>query len=138
MGDRRQSRELALQALFFLDINETDADQGLKDFCDQHMEALTPATEPFFRELVEGVLAGKDRIDTLMNQCSKNWKISRMPAVDRNIMRIAVFEMLEKEDIPCTVSINEAVDIGKKYGTRDSGAFINGVLDRIRTQEDIG
>lgn len=138
MGDRRQSRELALQALFFLDINETDADRGLKDFCNQHAEDLTPAVAPFFRELVEGVLAQKDRIDALMNQCSKNWRISRMPAVDRNIMRIAVFEMMEKADIPCSVSINEAVDIGKKYGTRDSGSFINGVLDRIRTQENIG
>ena len=138
MGDRRQSRELALQALFFLDINETDADRGIEDFRDQHTEELTPAVEPFFTELVEGVLAQKDRIDALMNQCSKNWRLSRMPAVDRNIMRIAVFEMTGKEDIPCSVSINEAVDIGKKYGTRDSGAFINGVLDRIRTQEKIG
>lgn len=86
---------------------------------------------------MEGVLVQKARIDALMNQCSKNWKISRMPAVDRNIMRIAAFEMLEMEDIPASVSINEAVDIGKKYGTRDSGAFINGVLDRIRTQENL-
>jgi N utilization substance protein B len=138
MGDRRQSREMALQALFFLDINETDAAQGIEDFCAQHREELSSAVEPFFRELVAGVRACRERIDTLLNQCSKNWKLSRMPAVDRNIMRIAVFEMLEKEDIPCSVSINEAVDIGKKYGTRDSGAFINGVLDRIRSQENLG
>lgn len=138
MGERRQSRELALQALFFLDMNHTDADEGMADFCNQHQVELTPAVTPFFRELVDGVQAQKDRIDTLLNQCSKNWKLSRMPAVDRNIMRIAVFEMLDREDIPCSVSINEAVDIGKKYGTRESGAFINGVLDRIRTQENLG
>jgi len=137
MGDRRQSRELALQALFFLDIHDGDPLEGLKDFCGGHDGELTPGVEPFFRTLVEGVLAGKARIDGLMDQCSKNWKISRMPAVDRNIMRIAAFEMLEMADIPSSVSINEAVDIGKKYGTRDSGAFINGVLDRIRTQENL-
>ena len=137
MGDRRQSRELALQALFFLDIHDGDPLEGLKDFCGEHEEELSSEVEPFFRVLVEGVLAGMDRIDDLMDQCSKNWKISRMPAVDRNVMRIAAFEMLEMEDIPCSVSINEAVDIGKKYGTRDSGAFINGVLDRIRIQENL-
>jgi N utilization substance protein B len=137
MGDRRQARELALQALFFLDIHEGDPLGGLDDFCEAHAQELPSGGEPFFRTLVEGVVAGKDRIDALVNQCSKNWRISRMPAVDRNIMRIAAFEMLEMGDIPCSVSINEAVDIGKKYGTRESGAFINGVLDRIRTQENL-
>ncbi len=137
MGDRRQSRELALQALFFLDVHDGDPLEGLKDFCGEHEQELTASVEPFFTVLVQGVLAEKALIDGLMDKCSKNWKISRMPAVDRNIMRIAAFEMLKMEDIPLSVSINEAVDIGKKYGTRDSGAFINGVLDRIRTQENL-
>ncbi|WP_022667972.1 transcription antitermination factor NusB [Desulfospira joergensenii] len=132
MGDRRQSRELALQALFFLDINK--ADQGLEAFCDERTEELTDNVKPFFMDLVQGVTKGMDEIDDLLNRYSKNWKLSRMPVVDRNIMRIAAFEILKRPDIPPSVSINEAVEIGKKYGTRDSGPFINGILDRIRLE----
>jgi len=72
-----------------------------------------------------------------MDKWAKNWKISRMPVVDRNIMRLAIFELTRRPDIPASVSINEAVEIGKKFGTRDSGAFINGVLDRIKEQENL-
>ncbi|RLC13983.1 MAG: transcription antitermination factor NusB, partial [Deltaproteobacteria bacterium] len=90
---------------------------------------------PFFMDLVNGVMENRSQIDTLLNQYSKNWKITRMPVVDRNIMRIAIFEFLKHADIPPSVTINEAVEIGKKYGTRDSGSFINGVLDRIKLQE---
>ncbi len=82
-------------------------------------------------------MADREEIDRLLDKWAKNWKISRMPVVDRNIMRLAVFELLRQSDIPATVSINEAVEIGKKFGTRDSGAFINGVLDRIRSQEGL-
>jgi len=123
MGDRRRSRELALQALFFLDVNDTDSEKGIDDFCILHEEELTDEVKPFFLDLVNGVMAGRE--------------VSRMPIVDRNIMRLAVFELMKRSDIPATVSINEAVEIGKKFGTRDSGPFINGVLDRIRTQENL-
>ena len=82
--------------------------------------------------LIKGVLDNKSRIDKLIEQFSSNWKISRMGCVDRNILRIAVFEMLRCQDIPAKVSINEAIEIGKKFGTEDSGAFINGILDSIR------
>lgn len=132
MGDRRQSRELALQALFFLDINQSG--EGLEGFCEQREEELTDKVRPFFMDLVQGVMAAMDEIDDLLNRTSTNWKLSRMPVVDRNIMRIAVFEILKRPDIPSSVSINEAVEIGKKYGTRDSGPFINGILDRIRLE----
>ena len=138
MGDRRQSREAALQALFFLDVNQADKVQGLDDFCAEHEELLTAGVKPFFFELVDGVMTHKTEIDRLLDKSARNWKVSRMPAVDRNIMRIAAFEMLKREDIPASVSINEAVEIGKKFGTRDSGSFINGVLDRIRSQENMG
>ncbi len=137
MGDRRKSRELALQALFFLDVNNTDPEQGVEDFCAQHEDALNEAVKPFFLKLIDGVMADREEIDRLLDKWAKNWKISRMPVVDRNIMRLAVFELLRQSDIPATVSINEAVEIGKKFGTRDSGAFINGVLDRIRSQEGL-
>lgn len=135
MGDRRLSRELALQALFSLDVNKLDPALGLEQFCVQREDELTTMVKPFFLEIVEGVLAAEDDINGLINKYSKNWRLSRMPVVDRNIMRIATFELLKCKDIPPSVTINEAVEIGKKFGTRDSGAFINGVLDRIRLQE---
>lgn len=137
MGDRRKSRELALQALFFLDVNHTDSENGIADFCIQHQEELSDSVKPFFLDLVNGVMAEKAKIDQLMDKWAKNWKISRMPVVDRNIMRLAIFELIHRPDIPPSVSINEAVEIGKKFGTRDSGSFINGVLDRVRSQENL-
>lgn len=135
MGDRRQARELALQALFSFDVAKSDVDKSLEAFCAINEEHLTPGVKPFFLDLVKGVLENRSRIDALLNTYSKNWKLSRMPVVDRNIMRIAVFEFLKHSDIPRSVTINEAVEIGKKYGTRDSGSFINGVLDRIKSLE---
>ena len=135
MGDRRQARELALQALFFFDIEKSDPEQSLELFCEENEEKLIEAVKPFFLDLVKGVLENSSQIDALVNKYSKNWKTSRMPVVDRNIMRVAIFEFLKCPDIPTSVTINEAVEIGKNYGTRDSGAFINGVLDRIRSLE---
>lgn len=137
MGDRRKSRELALQALFFLDVNQTDSVQGLEEFCALREDELPGMVKPFFTELVQGVLDAREEIDGLLDKWAKNWRLSRMAVVDRNIMRIAAFELLKRPEIPCSVSINEAVEIGKKFGTRDSGAFINGVLDRIRSQENL-
>ncbi len=144
MGDRRQARELALQVLFFLDMNQPGSGSGpsvedrsmesnIDAFCAGNEDKLIPGVEPFFRDLVEGVTMHQVKIDELLNSCSKNWKISRMPVVDRNIMRIAVYELLHRADIPSSVTINEAVEIGKKFGGRDSGPFINGVLDRVKS-----
>ena len=139
MGDRRKARELALQALFSFDMEKafpnTDLDNNLAAFCDNNEEKLTQTVKPFFLELVKGVNENHSQIDLFLDKYSKNWKISRMPVVDRNIMRIATFEFLNYSDIPRSVTINEAVEIGKKYGTRDSGSFINGVLDRIKNLE---
>lgn len=135
MGDRRQARELALQALFFVDMDKSDPVEAIAVFCANNEEMLTQEVKPFFMELVNGVVENRSQIDALLNRYSKNWKLSRMPVVDRNIMRIATFEFLKRSDIPCSVTINEAVEIGKKYGTRDSGSFINGVLDRIKSLE---
>ncbi|MCK5162715.1 MAG: transcription antitermination factor NusB [Desulfobacula sp.] len=135
MGERRQARELALQALFFFDMDKSDPDQSLIVFCANNEEKLTDGIRPFFLDLVKGVTENSSQIDDFLNKYSKNWKISRMPVVDRNIMRIAIFEFLKRSDIPPSVTINEAVEIGKKYGTRDSGSFINGVLDRIKSLE---
>jgi len=135
MGDRRQARELALQALFFFDMDKSDPHESLELFCTNNEEILLQGVKPFFLDLVKGVVENRAQIDALLDKYSTNWKISRMPVVDRNIMRMATFEFLKCPDIPFSVTINEAVEVGKKYGTRDSGAFINGVLDRIRSLE---
>jgi N utilization substance protein B len=140
MGDRRKARELALQALFSFDMEKAfpnkDLDENLTAFCDNNEEKLTQTVKPFFLELVKGVNENYSQIDFFLHKYSKNWKISRMPVVDRNIMRIATFEFIKYSDIPRSVTINEAVEIGKKYGTKDSGSFINGVLDRIKNLEN--
>jgi len=129
MGNRRKSRELAIQALFFMDMNDRFAEEKLSLFC----EDFVPSSQlrPFFLNLVRGVSAARTEIDAIIERFSNNWKISRMSGVDRNIMRVAVFEMLCCKDIPCKVSINEAIDLGKKFGTEESGAFVNGILDSI-------
>jgi N utilization substance protein B len=119
-----------MQALFYMDANKDASPQLLERFC----ENFPPPKKarPFFMKLVKGVLKTKPQIDTLIERFSKNWSVQRMACVDRNVMRIAVFEMLFCPDIPPKVSINEAIDIGKKFGTEDSGAFINGIVDSIR------
>jgi transcription antitermination protein NusB len=130
MGNRRKSRELAIQALFFMDLNDRFAEEKLSLFCDNFLPSSQ--LRPFFLNLVRGVSSARAEIDALIERFSNNWKISRMSGVDRNIMRVAVFEMLCCKDIPCKVSINEAIDLGKKFGTEESGAFVNGILDSIR------
>jgi N utilization substance protein B len=130
MGTRRQARELAMQALFYMDMQRDASEEMLEHFCGCF--GPSKKSRPFFIKLVNGVLGTKDQIDARVEHFSQNWKINRMSCVDRNVMRIAVYEMLYCYDIPPKVSINEAVDIGKKFGTQDSGAFINGIMDSIR------
>ncbi len=118
-----------MQALFQIEMNPDDPSEALELFC-KHFRVPKNAT-PFLLQLVEGVREFHHEIDPLIKRFSEHWKISRMSRVDRNIMRIAVYELLYCDDIPPKVSINEAIDIGKKFGTEDSGAFINGILDSI-------
>jgi N utilization substance protein B len=129
MGNRRRARELAMQALFQMDITDDRSEEALELFC-RHFEVSRKA-RPFFIRLVEGVLACGEELDGLIERFSDNWKLSRMSGMDRNIMRVATYELIYCEDIPPKVSINEAIDIGKKYGTQHSAAFINGILDGI-------
>ena len=119
-----------MQALFYLDMVRDESTESLDAFY-SNFSPSKPAVL-FFRKLVEGVMQRRPAIDSTIERFSSNWKLHRMPFVDRNILRIAVFEMLYCEDIPIKVSINEAIDIGKKYGTHESGPFINGILDSLR------
>ncbi len=119
-----------MQALFYMDMVSDDSDQGLETFYG-HFHPAEKAI-PFSRKLVAGVKSSQRLIDATIERFSSNWKIHRMPYVDRNILRIAVFEMMYCEDIPLKVSINEAIDIAKKFGSDESGPFINGILDALR------
>ena len=130
MGTRRQARELAMQALFYMDVQNNASPQMLERFCGNFPPSKK--SRPFFLKLVNGVLKAKNELDALIERFSTNWKISRMSCVDRNVMRIAIYELLYCDDIPAKVSINEAVDVAKKFGTEESGAFINGIMDSIR------
>lgn len=119
-----------MQVLFQMELNGDDSTEAVELFC-KHFEVSKNA-KPFFLRLVDGVKACRDELDRLIERFSENWKISRMSGVDRNLMRVAVYELLYCDDIPPKVSINEAIDIGKRFGTEDSSAFVNGILDSIR------
>jgi len=136
MGNRRLSRELAMQALFQIEMNQDHSTEAIESFCEHF--SFPKNVKPFFLRLIEGVKEFQHKIDPLIERFSENWKISRMSRVDRNVMRIALYELLYCDDIPPKVSINEAIDIGKKFGTEDSGAFINGILDSIRISMEKG
>ncbi len=155
MGMRRQARERAVQFLFQHDLNPPeDLEKALNQFwegqCSSAIaEEKGPATwgeksepEPptsseaalrlFSDALVRGVLDHRVTLDEVIQKHAKNWDLRRMAAVDRNILRLAIYEMMNREDIPPVVSINEAVDIAKKFSTQDSGKFVNGILDKVK------
>jgi N utilization substance protein B len=136
MGTRRKARELAMQALFFMDSRRDFSEVSLERFCASF--SPKPDERLFFLRLVGGVLRSRELLDSLIERHSENWTLGRMSGVDRNVMRVAVYELLCCRDIPAKVSINEAVDIGKKFGTEDSGAFINGIVDSIRAAAEAG
>lgn len=125
-----------MQALFSMDMNCAFSAEMLADYC----RCFAPAKrfQAFFDHLVNGVLEHRADIDAVIERYSSNWKIRRMACVDRNILRVAVFELLYCADIPAKVSINEAIDIGKRFGSPESGAFINGILDSIRKALESG
>ena len=129
MGTRRQAREHALSILYQVDISATPAEEALRLFW--KVDSADADVMEFAHVLVRGVVAHKGRIDALISEASTNWKLPRMSYVDRNILRLATFELLEMEDIPPMVSVNEGIELGKRYGTTDSSSFINGILDRI-------
>lgn len=134
IGSRSRSREIALQVLYSCD-HETAPDQRLWEGTLADAEC-SPEVRAFARELIVGVLTDRARIDSLIAGAADNWELSRLATVDRNVLRLAVHELLARQDIPAKVSINEAIELGKRYSTAQSGAFINGLLDRIR--RDLG
>jgi N utilization substance protein B len=130
MGVRTRSRELALQALFFMDMNGIMSPEMVARYRD-NFDVPRSAID-FFMVLVNGVIEARADIDGAIEQFSAHWKLHRMSCVDRNTLRIGVYELLFCPDIPAKVSINEAINLGKKFGTEESGSFINGILDSVR------
>lgn len=129
MSLRRQARELALQLLF---PTEFDAPVSANDMLGLFEEKMPKEVTEYAQELIVGVGKHKEELDKKIQDVSQHWKVSRMSLVDRNILRMAVFEMLyAKEHLKPNIAINEAVEIAKKYGTTESGTFVNGVLDQI-------
>lgn len=137
MGQRRKSREIALQMLYQMEMTGQpphtviDLYYELSSGGDDDNRNFDLAVRPFAEQLVGGVHAHRDELDRMIVAASENWRIERMSIIDRNVLRIALFEMLYCLEIPPKVSINEAIDLGKTFGNPDSGAFINGILDRL-------
>lgn len=126
---RRQSRERALQVLFSVDLGGIDPMEAFKQL-EENFGVLTD-NEDFAQRLVFGTVQNLKPIDRVIAGVSKDWKINRMANVDRNIMRLALYEIFYCEDIPNNVSVNEAVELGKVFGGEESGRFINGILGRV-------
>ena len=134
MGVRREGREAAIQFLYQRDLGGGAAVSDLQEF--YAFRGLSPAARRFCEGLVSGLLGRTAEIDERLREHTQNYELDRLSAVDRNILRLAVHEMLHCDDIPPIVSINEAIDIAKKYGTEESGRFVNGVLDKIKATLD--
>jgi len=127
---RRKAREYALQVLFQLDIRkEKPTATVLKHFWAEYNP--DEEVKAFAEEIVKGTFKHLVKINDLIHQCAKNWSLDRMAVVDRNVLRMAAYEILYRMDIPTSVTINEAIEIAKKFGTDESGAFVNGILDRV-------
>ena len=132
MGARRRAREAALQILYCMDLSGCSLEQAERD----HWAHLAASQEgrDYAHDLVAGYAAHQEAIDALIRKVSEHWRLERMPRVDRNILRLATYELMFMADIPRRVTLNEAVELAKRYGGEGSAGFVNGVLDRIATE----
>jgi N utilization substance protein B len=127
MGVRREGREAAVQYLYLRDLN---GDSDLPAY--YKFRGLSPSARRFCDTLVQGTVEHQQTIDETIRKNTQNYELARISVVDRNVLRVAIYEMLHCAEIPPVVSINEAIEIAKKYSTEESGRFVNGVLDQIR------
>jgi N utilization substance protein B len=138
MGKRRRSREIALQFLYQYDsqrktcLEDSEIKQQINLFWSAKNASINEDVREFANVLITGSCENMEGIDGIIKKYSKNWRLSRMPTIDRNILRMAIYELAYLRNIPPPVTINEAVELAKKFGTEESGSFINGILDRIR------
>ncbi|QDV06481.1 hypothetical protein Poly30_19910 [Planctomycetes bacterium Poly30] len=132
MKKRTRSRELALQFLYQVDLLGADKMSDLTEFLRE--EGGDPETAQYARVLIEGTHDSVSEIDAEIQAVAQNWQIERMAVIDRNVLRIAAFELLHCDEIPPKVAINEGIELGKRFSTQNSGAFINGILDKIKNR----
>ncbi|WP_435925122.1 transcription antitermination factor NusB [Paenibacillus sp. DYY-L-2] len=138
---RRLAREITVQSLYHMEMNEVDAEEAvtmlLSEAAGENEGEVEPAgldgakAKAFILELVNGTWSRKEAIDGLLSDYLKGWQISRLSKVDRQILRLAVYEMIFREDVPGKVAVNEAIELAKHFGTADSGKFVNGVLGKM-------
>jgi N utilization substance protein B len=140
VGARRRARECALQVLYSLDLNPSgSAEQALAYFwralaAEEGDGTVDPSVTEFAERIVRGTAENLAEIDAVIQRASKNWRLERMARVDRNLLRLATYELKHEAGVPARVVINEAIELAKRFGTAESPAFVNGLLDRI-TQE---
>jgi N utilization substance protein B len=132
MGSRRRAREAAVQVLYQIDLTGEAPERALELYF-QHLTE-SAETREFAGELVRGCAAHQAEIDARIREVSRHWRLERMARVDRNILRLASFELLHMPDVPRKVTLNEAIELAKRFGDEDSPAFVNGVLDRIASE----
>ena len=132
MKKRTRARELVLQVLYQLDLQGDDFVPEMAEFI--HEEEADPDTAAFALKIAKGVVVEIETIDKTIREVAQNWDLERMAVIDRNILRMAAHELMNLDEIPPKVSINEAIELGKRFSTKNSGAFINGILDRIKTR----
>ena len=130
IGKRRQARENVLKILYQVEILGDDLDSVLDRYWDAS-PTFDDTIKKFANELVKGIAEKKDELDEVIKNKLKNWNFERVAIIDRNILRMGVYEIMFRDDIPDSVSINEAIEIAKKYGDQESSRFINGILDKV-------
>ncbi len=136
MRKRTYAREFALQILYQIDITEDDTEAVLENFWQNKIdEKIDPSIKDFTDRIVRGVVGNLDKINAKITQYAKNWQLKRMAVVDRNILRLASFELLFCQDIPPKVTINEAVELSKKFSGIETAKFVNGILDNIKKEK---
>ncbi len=126
---RRKAREASLQVIYAVEVGKIDVEEAFRHVFEEF--AAKPQTQAFARQLVKGVLDHKEELDGIIKRLSKGWDINRLAIVDRNIMRLALYEIMYEETIPYAVSVNEAVELAKVFGAEESARFINGILGRV-------
>ncbi len=134
MGTRRRGREILLQLLYQVDFAAVTPETALGIYESNFNK--NRGSWDFASEMFKGILENLNEIDAVIGQHSEHWKLGRMAAIDRNILRLAVYELLYRDDIPSRATLNEAIELGKKFGSEESGAFINGILDKIYKTSD--
>ena len=134
MGKRRRAREAAIQYHFWRDLQHGETPERVDDFWE--FCPVKPNVREFAEPLIAGMVEHLDEIDDRIRKYCENYNLNRISAVDRNVLRLAIYEMLYRDDIPPVVSINEAIELAKTFGGAESGKFVNGILDRVRKDLD--